>query len=379
MAGLKRCLSALALVTLVVGRSLAAASQPLAVVLASTAPGYATGQVLATAEVTVPDGANTVFLLPSGQVITINGPYSGRVENRQPSSREQNLAQLLAPGQDRSGFGGSRSMELGLADDRLEIDPAQNGVYCITPHTDIVLTRPTDPSFDRIRLRSTVNGATVDLDWTTTAVQAWPTALPLRAGMVQVRSNRTGAKRLLDLLSWSEPGTGDAARAAGLALAGCRSQASAALSRLRDVVAPLDLYLDSSRGRFPTYHVGEPVELILRANRDAYLYCLLRDRDGNLSQLFPWQASEARIAGDQTLRLPGRWLPVGLRARAELNGSEVRCFASERDLGTELPMLVGGSAGVPLPADAAAALDRAIVTAAHGRVVTEQLILRVEG
>ena len=42
-------------------------------------------------------------------------------------------------------------------------------------------------------------------------------------------------------------------------------------------------------------------------------------------------------------------------------------------------MLVGGSAGVPLPADAAAALDRAIVTAAHGRVVTEQLILRVEG
>ena len=39
MAGLKRCLSALAWLSLVTGSRLVAAEQPLAVVLASTAPG----------------------------------------------------------------------------------------------------------------------------------------------------------------------------------------------------------------------------------------------------------------------------------------------------------------------------------------------------
>ena len=47
MAGLKRCLSTLALLSLVTGPEHVAAEQPLAVVLASTAPGYAMGQVLA--------------------------------------------------------------------------------------------------------------------------------------------------------------------------------------------------------------------------------------------------------------------------------------------------------------------------------------------
>ena len=113
MAGLKRCLSALALLSLVTESRLVEAQQSLAVVLASTAPGYAIGQVLATSDVAIPDGASTVFLLPSGQLITVKGPYSGLLRDQLSTARQQELAQLLVPGQDRSEIGGSRSIEPG--------------------------------------------------------------------------------------------------------------------------------------------------------------------------------------------------------------------------------------------------------------------------
>jgi hypothetical protein len=262
MAGLKRCLSALAWLSLVTGSRLAAAEQPLAVVLASTAPGYAMGQILAASDVAVPDGASTIFLLPSGQLISIKGPYSGLLQDQQPTSRQQGLVQLLAPGQDRSRLGGSRSIEEGPAVDRLELDPAQDGIFCITPHTEVMLARPTDPSFDRINMRSPASGAVVKLHWANAAEQlTWPPGLPLKPGTVQVSSDRTGAEHRLEFRAWPISGPSDTARIAGLALAGCRPQATVALDQLREAVAPLDLYLDSSRGRYPTYHAGEPVEL----------------------------------------------------------------------------------------------------------------------
>jgi hypothetical protein len=378
MAGLKRCLSALALLPLVAGSQLVGADQPLAVVLASTAPGYAMGQILAASDVAVPDGASTIFLLPSGQLITVKGPYAGLLQDRQPTSHQQGLAELLAPGQDRSEIGGSRSIELGPALNRLKLDPAQDGIFCITPHTEVILARPTDPRFDRINMQSAASGAAVKLVWANAAEQlAWPPGLPLEPGTVQVSSDRTGAEHRLEFRAWPISGPSDAARVAGLVLAGCRSQATVALNQLREAVAPLDLYLDSSRGRYPTYHAGEPFEFVLQTNRDAYLYCLIRDRDGHLSPLFPWQSGQAWIRGHRTLHLSGRSLPTAMRARAELDGSEICCFASERDLAAELPLARAGS-GAALPDDTVTALDRAIADSAHGRVVTAQLILRIE-
>ena len=94
--------------------------------------------------------------------------------------------------------------------------------------------------------------------------------------------------------------------------------------------------------------------------------------------MFPWHSSQARIAGHQTLKLPDRSPLPALRASAELNGSEIRCFASERDLATELPLLAGASSGDPLPEDTAVALDRAIADSSRQRVVMAQLILRIE-
>ena len=228
-----------------------------------------------------------------------------------------------------------------------------------------MLARPSDPSFDRINMRSVANGAVVKLDWEKNATEqlAWPTGLPLEPGSVQVISDHTGAKHWLEFRSWPISGSGDAARAAGLALAGCRLQATVALDQLSEAVAPLDLYLDSSRGRYPTYHAGEPVELVLQTNRDAYLYCMIRDRDGHLNPLFPLQSAQAEFVATIPSICSGRSLPTVMRARAELDGSEIRCFASERDLATELP-LAGAGSGAALPDEIVTALDQAIADSA---------------
>ena len=129
MAGLKRCLSTLALLSLVTGPELLAAEQPLAVVLASTAPGFAMGQVLTASDVAVPDGASTIFLLPSGQLITIKGPYSGLLTGPGADDpRSRAWRSFWRPGRTEVEIGGSRSIELGSALDRLELDPAQDGI-----------------------------------------------------------------------------------------------------------------------------------------------------------------------------------------------------------------------------------------------------------
>jgi hypothetical protein len=66
------------------------------------------------------------------------GPVRAALDDALPEIRRGEwrgqLAQLLAPGQDRSEFGGSRSIELAPSLNKLELDPAQDGIFCITPH-----------------------------------------------------------------------------------------------------------------------------------------------------------------------------------------------------------------------------------------------------
>jgi hypothetical protein len=351
---------------------LAAAADPgtAAVVLASTAPGYMTGQVLTGGMVEVPDGASTVFLLSSGQAITIKGPYAGSLASRKPVAKRDSLAQLLAPGQDRSQIGGARSLGEARPGGRLILDPAQGGSFCLAPDTEVALARPADPAFDTVELRQA--GRVVTLRWPEPdQMLPWPPELPLAQGAaVTVRSARTGATRRLEFRSMGgAAGLSDTAHAAALALAGCSRQAEAALGRLRDAMVPLDLYLASDHGRYPVYRAGEPVRLMVQVNRDAYLYCMVRDTAGRMLPLFPPLPGQARVESRRALSLPG---PVGGDA------SEIRCMASERDLAADLPQLARPALAEPLSEETITALDRAIADPRQGRIVMAQLILRVE-
>jgi hypothetical protein len=368
-----------AILSLMPGVQAAEPTTPLAVVLASTAPGYATGQVLERAAVEVPDGASTTFLLPSGQAVTIKGPYAGALAAQAPTVRSS-LAQLLAPGQDSSEIGGTRSLDEVPGEDTLTLDPAAGGTFCITRGTRVRLARPADPAFAALELRHHASGLAATLDWVGAGAEplAWPSALPLEAGAVTARSVRTGAERPIEFRPVGSEGKSEAGRAAQLALAGCHAQAAAILGRLRQAMVPLDVYLASDRGRYPVYHAGEPVKLVIRTNRDAYLYCLLRDARGEMRLLFPPQPDQARIAGDRTLTLPGLWPAAALQAGAGLKDSEIRCIAAERDLAGLLPQLAGATGAVPLLEETVTALDAVTADPRQGQIVMTQLILRVE-
>ena len=74
-AALALTLSSLAIASLAVAPPAVAAE---AVVVASTAPGYAQGQLVPDgAPVSVPDGANALFLFANGRMVRVKGPFEG--------------------------------------------------------------------------------------------------------------------------------------------------------------------------------------------------------------------------------------------------------------------------------------------------------------
>src|SRR5690349_19931200 len=81
-----------------------------AVVIAATAPGYATGQRLGDGPIAVPDGASLVFLVETGQVVTVKGPYDGPppAPKADAAGRLGRLARL--GGTDQSQIGGTRGL-----------------------------------------------------------------------------------------------------------------------------------------------------------------------------------------------------------------------------------------------------------------------------
>ena len=371
-----KLLLALAALTVLPAVSARAADEPPAVVvLASTAPGFAAGQLLGRAPLTVPDGASVTFLLASGQTVTVKGPYAGALANLAPKGG-RGLADLFAGGPDRSEIGGTRS--LAGTDAELTIDPAAGGIWCREPEGGLRLVRPADPTFDRMELREASSGRAVQLAWDQETTEiAWPADLPTESGRLDATSLRTGAERQLQLRTVATAGRSDAARAASLALAGCGRQAAALIERLRGAMVPLDIYLASDRGRYPSYRAGELIELVVQTNHDAFLYCVLRDGKGQVLPLFPPQPARARVNHDAALRLPNAASPFALRAGPGLDGGEVRCIASEHDLADELPELAAANGPVPLTEAAVQALDEAMADPRQGRVVMAQMILRV--
>jgi hypothetical protein len=237
-----------------------------AVVIAATAPGYATGQRLGDGPIAVPDGASLVFLVETGQVVTVKGPYDGPppAPKADAAGRLGRLARL--GGTDQSQIGGTR----GLANPE------------------------------------------------------------------------------------------DLARA-----------------------VPLDLYLATDRGRYPAYRPGEPLGLVLQANRDAYAYCWLRTGRGRVLPVFPVRAEDTGpLQGGQTLRLVGDGRP-GVVAGPELDEAQLRCMAAPEPLEPDLAQAFVDSHARALPAPLAERLEAAVVARDPGGkapdVVLAQLVLRVEG
>lgn len=386
LAGAALALAAFGAVGFAAGR--AAAEQ--AVVVASTAPGYAQGQLVADgAAVSVPDGANALFLFANGRMLRVKGPFDGPLDRMPDGSGWSGVGSLV---------GGERFFQTDLGAARavgspmqkgeeqvFTIDPGRAGTQCAKSGGTVLLRKPADPALIPATLREQSRGAAATLRWDKGATVPWPRELPMTDGNAFSVSGPDGRVRhslTLRVIPAEGLGAGQGAELAiRLAGAGCAIQAAALLDPVRDSVAPLNLYLATDRGLYPTYRSGETVTLVLQTNRNAHVYCYLRNTRGQLTPIYPPGPSDSSLVeGHRTLTLAGDRMPVPLRAAERAGGmsadQEVRCFAAGRDLGADLPGRQ--DAFRPLTDEAAAKLERTLNSLKQTELVMAQVILRVE-
>lgn len=113
---------------------------------------------------------------------------------------------------------------------------------------------------------------------------------------------------------------------------------------------------------------GEAINLVIRANRDAYVACYLKDEDDKIQRFYPNRFSaDPLVRADAPLQIPG-----SMRFQLVANDKGVRetvaCFATERNVLAQLPSSVTGTDFEGLPV---ASLDQ--VRASFAQVAGEKL------
>ncbi len=379
--GLFRFLCAATIVA--VGCAAAAAARAEAVVVASTAPAYRLGQVVSDGQaVQVPEGASAMFLFASGRTVRVRGPYEGDLDKvPEKEARAGSNSSLLSS--DRfmqSDLGAARALgnPLDRAVERaFTIDPAVSGTYCVKAGTLPALRRPDEPGLNRVVLQDVGRGASATVTWTGAAAAPWPRELSLTDGTeIRVVGGDGAPRNALRFRQVDAASGGSAALAVRMASVGCAGQASAVLASLRDAVVPLDLYLSTERGPMAAYRPGEDIRLMLQTNRDAHVYCYLRNTRAQLIPIFPaGTGRSALVEGNAPLSLPGERMPIPLRAGESAGDMEVRCIAASRSLDGELPDRA--DAFRPMDDEAVARLDRTLSRLRDADMASSQVFLRV--
>lgn len=347
-----------------------------AVVVSSSAPGFVQGQLVADGQaLRLPDGANATLLFANGRLLRLRGPYDGVPDDRADSA----VSARAGPGDDRfmqSDLGAARALgnPLDAALERaLAIDPSASGVQCVKAGSPPALRRPAEPGLDRLILQDMAGGERATVNWANDGPAPWPRSLPLADG-TDIGALRPDGTLVGTVRVRMVGATGGAALAVGMASAGCAGHIAAAMAALRDATVPLDLFLSTDHGGGPAYRPGEDIRLLVQTDRDAHLYCYLRNARAQLIPIFPAGAAmSARVAGNVPLSLSGDRMP--LRAGEGPADLEVRCIAASRNLDDEMP---GRSAAFrPLSEEAAVQLDRAVSRLRETEVASAQLFLKV--
>ncbi len=111
--------------------------------------------------------------------------------------------------------------------------------------------------------------------------------------------------------------------------------------------AKLALDVDSATGA-KRFAPGAMVQLTIQTNRDAHVYCYLRDENAVIQRIFPNRfAKDALVSASSRLELPGQQR-FQIVANTKGVRETVACYAAERDVMTDLPPAVSGSDFAPL-------------------------------
>ena len=355
-----------------------------AVLLASTAPGYAPGMVIETGEkLSLPEGASVTLLFRSGQMLRLRGPAEAAIDLPEPTRRE-GLAAALAEafrlrGVDASVIGATRA--LGVAPPQpqpqdVSVEAQRSGTYCVGPADTVWLVRATaGPGSLTLRRR----GSERSLAWPQGAARAeWPSDLPIEDGDSFEVLADGHATSMLTFRTVAATSPSDPAAIAEGVLLGCHEQHEAALRRLARSAVPPELWLTTERGRAPAYRAGEPITLTAIAAAEGWLYCVAQRADGTAAPLFPAGAADsARIPASVPTAIPGPRRGAALQA-GRPGTEQVRCWLADRDIGPELPHALLGHAGARLPDPVVSDLDAVFAGVRGSRIARASLSIRVE-
>jgi len=354
-----------------------------AVLLSSTAPGYAPGMVITASDrLALPDGASATLLFRSGQMLRIRGPFEGALNAAEGRSGETapGLAKALQMrGVDAAVIGGTRAVSAArarAAPDDVRVDPQRSGTYCLKPGDSVWISRPAEDG-GRYGLRR--RGNTRALQWAAGAPRIpWPDEVPIEDGdRFEFVVNGTPRVAATFRVMEDRPASEAAWVAEGI-LRGCRDQFDAALGQLGKDVVPPELWLTTDHGRMPVYHTGEPIRITVQSNTDGYLYCVLAEGPDKAVPVFPTGAvGGARIRGVAPVSIPGSRGSAELRA-GPAGTEQIRCWLADRDISAELPHGFFMRSAERLPDPLAADLDGAFANVPESRIAKASLTLRVE-
>lgn len=124
--------------------------------------------------------------------------------------------------------------------------------------------------------------------------------------------------------------------------------------RENDGLGPVGLELSTTRGDDPAYRIGETMDLTLRLDRDAWVYCFYRQADGKTIQIFPnehfWKRFvEPKLEGTVVHTIPAETtFPFTLRLSEPPGVELVKCFAAGRNVTADLPPELRGMSFKPV-------------------------------
>jgi peptidoglycan hydrolase-like protein with peptidoglycan-binding domain len=135
-------------------------------------------------------------------------------------------------------------------------------------------------------------------------------------------------------------------------------------------VAPLALQL-ASLDSAQRYASGQPVRLVVKPTRDAYVYCFHQDENQKISRFFPNRfRKDSRVDATQGVQLPGP-----MRFEIRMNGravpETVACFATEQDVMAALPEALNTGDFEPVKAASLEQVREAFVGITHGAMAQE--------
>jgi len=141
--------------------------------------------------------------------------------------------------------------------------------------------------------------------------------------------------------------------------------------------------LTTGAGENPVLKLGELLDLVIRVDRDAWVYCFYFQANGSTIQIFPnpyfWNTSHTpKLAGTIQHTIPGpETFPFQLQVQPPIGEELLKCFATTRDVTQDLPEALRGQSLEPLKGGMEAQLSSIFQRLSNSTVAEASVALTV--